>query len=333
MTRPLAPLSHERLRQLLDRFGALRAVVVGDLMLDRYLIGDVERISPEAPVPVVTVDEEQRRPGGAANVAANVAAIGAAVTTVGVIGDDAAAEELVAALAEFEIGSSALVTAPGRRTTTKTRIMARGQQVVRIDSEMTNPLADPARSAVADAALGALEQADLLLIEDYDKGVLDPELIGQLINRATERHLPVVVDPKARHFFDCRGATLFKPNRRELDQAFGRQLSAETGDLAEARARLGVENLLVTAGADGLILVSEDGTSQHAASIAREVYDVSGAGDTVAAWAGLALAAGATAAEAAWLANLAAGVEVGKQGTATVSPTEVLAAWQDTVGQ
>ena len=147
MTRPLAPLSHERLRQLLDRFGALRAVVVGDLMLDRYLIGDVERISPEAPVPVVTVDEEQRRPGGAANVAANVAAIGAAVTTVGVIGDDAAAEELVAALAEFEIGSSALVTAPGRRTTTKTRIMARGQQVVRIDSEMTNPLADPARSA------------------------------------------------------------------------------------------------------------------------------------------------------------------------------------------
>lgn len=332
MTRALEPLSHHRLDQLLNRMTGLSATVVGDLMLDRYLLGDVERISPEAPVPVVMVDEEIDRPGGAANVAANVAALGGTVSAVGVIGDDPAGGALVAGLAAFEVDTDGVLTAPGRPTTTKTRILARGQQVVRIDSETTNPLAAPVREALLQAALARTDSADVLLLEDYDKGVFDPEFLAALIGRATARGIPVVVDPKARHFFACAGATLFKPNRRELDHAFGHQLAAETTDLAQARTRLGVTHLLVTAGAEGLVLVSDDGTSRHAPSIAREVYDVSGAGDTVAAWAGLALAAGATAAEAAWLANLAAGVQVGKRGTQTVSPSEVRDAWQAAMG-
>ncbi|MEO8479743.1 MAG: PfkB family carbohydrate kinase [Gemmatimonadota bacterium] len=333
MTTPLLALTEARLTELLDRMTTVRTAIVGDLMLDRYLLGDVERISPEAPVPVVTVESEWDAPGGAANVAANVAALGSTVMLVGVIGDDDAGEILRQALIGHDIDCAAVIEALGRPTTTKTRILARGQQVVRIDREVTNPLPDRIRDALLAAAHRAIAAADVLLLEDYDKGALDDGVIGDLIRAATNRGIPIVADPKERHFFAFSGASVLKPNRRELDTAFKGQLGTEPRDLIDARARLNVDNLLLTVGAEGLLLVSEDGSVHHSPSIARTVYDVSGAGDTITSWIGVALAAGATTAEAAWLANLAAGVQVGKQGTATVSRNELLDAWDDLAGE
>lgn len=329
MTTPLLALTEARLTELLDRMTTVRTAIIGDLMLDRYLLGDVERISPEAPVPVVTVESEWDAPGGAANVAANVAALGATVLLAGVIGDDDAGETLRQALLGHDIDCTGVIEAPGRPTTTKTRILARGQQVVRIDREVTNPLPLRVREALLVAAHQAIADADVLLLEDYDKGVLDEGVIGDLIQAAIDQGVPVIADPKERHFFAFGGATVLKPNRRELEVAFKHQLGAEPRDLIEARNRLNVENLLLTVGADGLKLVSADDSVHHSPSIARSVYDVSGAGDTITSWLGVALAAGGTMAEAAWLANLAAGVQVGKQGTATVSRDELLDAWDD----
>jgi rfaE bifunctional protein kinase chain/domain len=333
MTTVITPLSRDRLVALLDQMAGRRAAVIGDVMLDRYLMGDVERISPEAPVPVVSVDEEHSTPGGAANVAANVAAMGAEALLVGVVGDDDAGAALLEAVASFEVATDGLVRVTGRPTTTKTRIIARGQQVVRLDREVDNPLAGRHRDAVVEAAHRAVAQADVLLLEDYDKGVLDPALISDLIAAARSRGIPVVADPKERHFFAFSGATVFKPNRRELGSALRTQIVGEDTELHAARNELQVDHLLLTLGADGMALVSKGEAIQRTPSITREVFDVSGAGDTVTAWIGIALAAGATVIEATWLANLAAGVEVGKRGTATVSPSEILEAWEAFAGE
>ncbi len=326
MSTTIPELTRERVAELLDRMQGLHAAVVGDVMLDRYLLGDVERISPEAPVPVVSVSDDWVTPGGAANVAANVAALGATVGLVGVVGDDDAAALLRETLASLAIATDGLQTVAGRPTTTKTRILARGQQVVRIDREVDNPLADRHRDAVRDAALAAIEDADVLLLEDYDKGVFDAGLIRELIDRASDLGLPVVADPRERHLGEFGRATVLKPNRLELSKALRSRLSGDGAELAEARVALGVEHLLTTLGPEGMALVGADGVVRRTPSIALEVFDVSGAGDTVTAWVGLALAAGASVEEAAWLANLAAGVEVGKQGAATVSPGELLEA-------
>ena len=302
-------------------------LVVGDVMLDRYLTGDADRVSPEAPVPVVTVEEERDVPGGAANVAANVAALGATAILLGVIGSDNEGAALVEELRGLGIATDRLLTVSGRPTTCKTRIVARGQQVVRIDREVTNPLAEPQRKSLLDGVAIALAEVDALVIEDYDKGTLDHDLAAALIGAARARGIPVVVDPKQRNFFAYAGATVFKPNRRELEQAFSAHFSGEDRDLETARTRLDVENLLLTLGADGMALVSPGAPLKRTPSIAHEVFDVSGAGDTVSAMIAAALAADASIDEAAWIANLAAGVEVGKRGTATVSPDELLIAW------
>ena len=328
MTTTIAELDRARVAELLEDMAELHAVVVGDVMLDRYLLGDVERISPEAPVPVVTVSEDWSAPGGAANVAANVAAIGATVTLVGAVGDDDAATILRESLLGYGIETSSLIAIPSRPTTTKTRLIARGQQVVRIDREVDNPLADRHRDALVEAAHRALEDADVLLLEDYDKGVLDADLIIDLIAAARDLDIPIVADPRERHFNRFGGATVLKPNRRELSHALRVRMSGDGNDLADARRQLGVDYLLVTLGPDGMALVGEDGLVRRTPGVALEVFDVSGAGDTVTAWVGLALAAEATIEEAAWLANLAAAVEVGKQGTATVSVGEFLEAFE-----
>lgn len=312
--------------QLLERMRKIRVAVVGDVMLDRYLIGDTERISPEAPVPVVTVADERVVPGGAANVAVNVAAIGATTHLAGAIGDDAAGVALREGLSSLDLSPAGLVTVPGRPTTTKTRIIARGQQVVRIDREVTNPLADRFRDGFLAAAHAVIADADVLLIEDYDKGAIDAAMAGELVAAGRRRGVPVVVDPKLRNFFAYSGATLFKPNRRELEAAFSTHFMGDDADLDEARQRLGTEHLLLTLGRDGMVLVSPGEPLRTTASLARDVFDVSGAGDTVAAWAATALAAAATIGEAVWMANVAAGIEVGKRGTATVSPHELLGA-------
>jgi rfaE bifunctional protein kinase chain/domain len=333
MTHP-PPLSRDRLLALIERMRSSRVVVVGDIMIDRYLYGDTERLSPEAPVPVVTVRERTARLGGAANVAANVASMGASCLLVGTVGDDGDGATIRQELVVSRLDGRHVVTVAGRPTTSKTRIIARSQQIVRIDDEVDALLDGADLERLIGSARDALADADALLLEDYNKGALAPALIADVLALARRRGIPVVVDPKYRQFFAYAGATVFKPNRRELESALGAAVDLQNRNaLPEVLARLKVDNLLVTLGADGMLLVTKDGGSLRIPSIAREVYDVSGAGDTVTAWLGTALAAGASLAEAAQLANYAAGVEVGKPGVATVSPEEVLAVHEERFDQ
>ena len=325
--REARPLVRSRIAELAAKFASLRVAVVGDLMLDRYLIGDIERISPEAPVPVVLVSSQRNALGGAANVAANVAAAGARCLLVGVVGNDPAGADLREALAAGGIDGSRVLSVHDRPTTTKTRVVARGQQVVRVDEEVEHDLTDESLKQVARLATEALEASDILLLEDYDKGTLAPTMIPVLVDKARSLRIPVVVDPKYRHFYSFAGATVFKPNRRELEAALGAPIDQAAADpYRTAWRRANAEHLLVTLGADGMALVGSKETV-HVPGNSRAVYDVSGAGDTVTAWVGLALAAGASMEEAAIMANLAAGIEVGKPGVATVSVEELLAAY------
>ena len=311
-----------------------RVVVVGDIMIDRYLVGETERLSPEAPVPVVTVHERHSALGGAANVAANVSAMGATCLLVGVVGDDTDGAAIRQNLAIARLEDRFVIPIAGRPTTSKTRIIARSQQIVRIDDEVDSLLEGPELDRMIKAAREALADADALLLEDYNKGALPPALIAAVMEIARRRGIPIVVDPKYRQFFEYAGATVFKPNRRELESALGAAVDLQDRNaLPEVLTRLKADNLLVTLGADGMLLVTKDGGAIRIPSIAREVYDVSGAGDTVTAWLGTALAAGASVREAAQLANYAAGVEVGKPGVATVSPEEVLAVHEERFDQ
>jgi D-glycero-beta-D-manno-heptose-7-phosphate kinase len=334
MRAPLAPLTRDRVLQLTQKMKESRVVVVGDIMLDRYLIGETERLSPEAPVPVVTVRERHAALGGAANVAANVAALGARSLLVGTVGDDADGVAIRQELAVARLEDRFVVTVAGRPTTSKTRIIARSQQIVRIDDEVETLLDGQDLERLIRAAREALADADALLLEDYNKGALAPALIAAVMEMARRRGIPIVVDPKFRQFFEYTGATVFKPNRRELESALGAAVDLQNGNaLPQVLARLKVDNLLVTLGAEGMVLVMKDGSTMHIPSIARDIYDVSGAGDTVTAWMGAALAAGASVRESAQLANYAAGVEVGKAGVATVSPEEVLAVYEERFDQ
>ncbi len=334
MSQPLQPLTRDRVLQLIKRMQASRVVVVGDIMIDRYLIGDTERLSPEAPVPVVTVQDRHAALGGAANVAANVAALGASCLLVGVVGDDADGAAIRQELAVARLEDRCVVTIAGRPTTSKTRIIARSQQIVRIDEEVETLLDGSDLARVVRVAREALADADALLLEDYNKGALAPDMIAAVMELARRRGIPVVVDPKFRQFFEYAGATVFKPNRRELESAMGAAVDLKDARaLPEVLARLKVDNLLVTLGSEGMLLVTKDGKSTRIPSIAREIFDVSGAGDTVTAWLGTALAAGASLREAAQLANYAAGVEVAKPGVATVSPEEVLAVHEERFDQ
>ena len=317
-------LSRERLTALLQAARGQRITVVGDAMLDTYLRGDVERISPEAPVPVVRVRERRHALGGAANVAQNVVALGAHCSLVAAIGADAGGRQLRDMLAEIEADAGSLVEV-ARPTTTKTRIVARSQQLVRVDEEEDADLEGDEVERLLQAVHDAVSQSDALVLEDYNKGVLVPRVIEQAIGWARERRIPVIVDPKYRNFFLYRGATVFKPNRRELEAALGAAVDLDHPEaLPQTLQRLGVEHLLLTLGERGMALLSANGHVQRVPTVAREVYDVVGAGDTVTAYLAVILAAGGSANEAAVIANYAAGVEVGKLGAATVTPEEVL---------
>lgn len=318
-------LSRARLGALLDAAQGKRIVVVGDAMLDVYLSGDVERISPEAPVPVVRVRERKYALGGAANVAQNVAAIGARCDLVAVVGADRGGEQLRAMLDAIGAHGEALVPV-SRCTTQKTRILARSQQLVRVDEEEDADLTGADVDALLARVRQAMEGAHAVVLEDYNKGVLVPQVITEVLRLAAERSLPVVVDPKYRNFFLYRGATIFKPNRRELEAALGASVDVDHPETLPATLqRLGVQHILLTLGERGMVLFSAHGEVARIPTVAREVYDVVGAGDTVSGYLAAMLAAGATPAEAATVANIAAGIEVGKLGAATVSPHEVLA--------
>jgi rfaE bifunctional protein kinase chain/domain len=322
-------LSRDRLQSLLTAAGSRRVAVVGDAMLDVYLRGDVERISPEAPVPVVRVRERRYALGGAGNVAQNVRAVGAHCDLVAAIGEDAGGTQLRSMLGDIQANLDALVVVD-RPTTTKTRIVARAQQVVRVDEEEDADLEGTEVARLLEAVVAAVDAADALVLEDYNKGVLVPRVIEVALASARKKGIPIVVDPKYRNFFLYRGATIFKPNRRELEAALGAEVDLEHPEaLPTTFARLGVDHLLLTLGERGMALISAGGEIKRVPTVAREVYDVVGAGDTVTAYLALVLAAGGTAPEAAVIANFAAGVEVGKLGAATVSPDEVLEAYDE----
>ena len=317
-------VSRERLVQLLDSARGKRIAVIGDAMLDVYLSGDVDRVSPEAPVPVVRVRERRHALGGAANVAQNVVAIGATCELVAAVGADAGADVLRALLDELGVGSNSLVTVD-RSTTQKTRIVARSQQLLRVDEEEDSDVAGTDMRKVLDAVRQAVSTADAVVLEDYNKGVLVTPVIRAAIDEGLARHLPIVVDPKFKNFFAYRGATVFKPNRRELEAALGAAVDVDHPDAVPATLqRLGVQHILLTLGDRGMALFSSDGEVARVPTVAREVYDVVGAGDTVTAYLASMLAAGASVLEAAIIANVAAGIEVSKLGAVSVTAAEVL---------
>lgn len=316
-------LKLDRLDSILDRARGVRVLVVGDVMLDVYLRGSASRISPEAPVPVVRVTAQDLALGGAANVATNVVALGAQASVVGCVGGDAQGRDLVHELGRLGIDAAGIL-ALDRPTTVKTRIMVRHQQVARYDRESDEELAGAEADRIIAAIRAGAAHADAVVLEDYNKGVLSAAIIRATIEAARSAGKPVIVDPKFRHFFEYSGATVFKPNLLELTAAMrGHAHPHDASWLEKTRDDLGVGNLLVTLGEDGMALLTSTGEHVTVPTVARSVYDVSGAGDTVTAVVAVALAAGADMTEAAILANFAAGIEVGKAGVATVNAEEL----------
>jgi D-beta-D-heptose 7-phosphate kinase/D-beta-D-heptose 1-phosphate adenosyltransferase len=321
-------VSERRLAELIRRFPGVRVLVVGDLMLDRFVWGQVERISPEAPVPVVHVTGEDERPGGAGNVVSNIAALGGRAAACGVVGDDAAGKRLAAALRALGAATEGVVVSRHARTTEKTRIIAHHQQVVRLDHEESPPLDGAGTQRVRDFVLGGCARCDVVVVSDYAKGVIGPELLAALAEAHGRAPFTWVVDPKRPNFAHYRRASLMKPNRAEAAEAAGIEIR-DRASLCAAGARLlerwETEAVLISRGEEGMALFRRGGVEEFP-TVAREVYDVTGAGDTVLAACALALGAGGTLEEAALLANHAAGVVVGKLGTATLSGAELRAA-------
>jgi D-glycero-beta-D-manno-heptose-7-phosphate kinase len=326
-TLQLPDIGLARARDLVDRFAGAHVLVVGDVMLDQFLVGRVDRISPEAPVPIVAFDHEENRIGGAGNAAHNIADLGGRVELAGLIGHDAAGDRLASALRANKVGVSGLVADEARRTTTKVRVVTtRNQQVARVDYETDTEAAGAAEAALIDRVSVLALSVGAIVVSDYLKGAITLNVMSRLVEVSRTRGIPLLVDPKIPHLAYYRGATLIKPNHHEAETATHRRI--RTADDARLAARAfrdvaGCDGVLLTRGEHGVWLL--DGTFDgHLPSTAREVADVTGAGDTVVATLALALAAGASSAEAASLANHAAGIVVGKFGPATVSPAELL---------
>lgn len=315
----------------LERFGVARVVVVGDVMLDHYVHGTATRLSPEAPIPVIAIERERFLPGGAANVARNIAALGGQAVLVGLVGEDDAARRLCELIGAQPAIDARLVVDPGRATTQKTRYVADRQQMLRADRETPVPAAGALAAGLLEAATAALERADVVVLSDYAKGVLSDAVLPAVVAEARRRGRAIIADPKSRDLGRYRGVSLLTPNRREIAAATGLSCDDDTGAAAAARRVVescGVDAVLVTRGEQGMTLVDGGAAPVHLPAEAREVFDVTGAGDTVAATLALALSAGAPLVEAARLANIAAGLVVGKIGTATASMAEVAAALQ-----
>jgi D-beta-D-heptose 7-phosphate kinase/D-beta-D-heptose 1-phosphate adenosyltransferase len=324
----MATLATDRaLGQFLSRFSRVRVLVVGDLMLDEFVWGKVSRISPEAPVPVVWVQSESTMPGGAANVANNIRALGGQVRAVGVVGQDRWGSVLLADLNERRIDTSGVVAAR-RPTTVKTRVIAHHQQVVRVDREVQEPLPAGVLERLIATVTEAVSQVDAVIVEDYGKGVITRPLLEAVIPLVRKHRKIITVDPKQEHFELYRRVSALTPNRAEAGEAVGRELETDR-DVERAGSeilrRLDCEGLLVTLGEDGMWLFEQGGRQTRISTVAQEVFDVAGAGDTVIGTFTLALASGATMAQAARIANYAAGIVVGKLGVATATPQELRA--------
>ncbi len=325
----MALLTKPRAREIIELMPARKIVVLGDVMLDEFVWGDVTRISPEAPVPVVDIRRESVHLGGAANVVANTVGLGAQACVIGVVGNDSAGERLRQRLeaASPLQSSNYLIVDDGRPSTTKTRIIAHSQLVVRADRELRTPVNGPVAEEIIAALKQALAEADAFVVSDYDKGVVTPTILQEILQLAYNR-MPVLIDPKIRNFPYYSPASLITPNHHEALRMTNLEADNDEGLHLAARMireRLGCDAVLITRGDRGIMLLEGDRDPVFVGTTAREVYDVTGAGDTVIAALATALSAGATMLEAATLANHAAGIVVGKVGTATVSADELLA--------
>jgi D-glycero-beta-D-manno-heptose-7-phosphate kinase len=330
--RPLPELDRTRAEEILKRARDRRVVVLGDVMLDEFIWGDVSRISPEAPVPVVNIKRESMHLGGAANVLANITALGAAGNVIGVVGKDTAAEKVRESLRQ-DGGAQTddlLIADDNRPTTIKTRIIAHNQMVVRADREHRGAVNGNIESQLVQAVKRAMTEAHALIISDYDKGVITPRILGEVLPAAYDK-MPVLIDPKMRNFDSYRPATLLTPNHHEalrvtnLEEDSDETLSSAARSI---RQRLGCDAVLITRGERGMMLLEGENVPVFVETAAREVFDVTGAGDTVIATLAVALAAGASMTEAAVLANHAAGIVVGKLGTATADSEEIIQSFQ-----
>ena len=311
---------------LIRRLAGRTVLVIGDLMVDHFLIGNVDRISPEAPVPVVRFQNEEFRLGGACNVANNISALGGRTVVVGVVGDDQEGRQLCRDLTSRGIGVAGIVTDAGRRTTRKARVVTtRNQQVARIDYESDQEVAQAVESAIVERLEALIPDADVVVISDYLKGAISRTVAAASIQAANRAKRPMLIDPKVPHIDYYRGATLITPNHHEAEAVAHLRIRTDA-DAREAarrfRERAGCENVLITRGEHGMYLHTPGGDTTLPAE-AREVSDVTGAGDTVIGTIALALAAGGSLPEAAKLANRAAGIVVGKFGPSTVSVAEI----------
>jgi rfaE bifunctional protein kinase chain/domain len=324
--------SPKALRQYLQRFPQASILVVGDLILDHYVMGRVSRISPEAPVPVVHVESESLRLGGAANVFHNILALGGKADLCGVIGSDESGRLLMQALGNTRSSRGGIVIDHDRPTTRKSRVIAHHQQIVRYDIEGRSELKVAQRKKLLRYVESRIREVSCVVVSDYAKGVVSPALMTEIVRLAALRNVPVIVDPKVEHFSYYKGVTVLTPNHLEAAQASGLHGdSDQTIDEAGAmiRQRLGCRSVLITRGEKGMSLYEGDGASWHLPTKARQVYDVTGAGDTVIGTLALALAAGAGIKTGAVMANYAAGIVVGMVGTATVSPKQLSEAFGD----
>ena len=319
-------LSGDRTQQLLTNLRGMEIAVVGDVMLDRYFWGSVHRVSPEAPVPVVDIDNESFHLGGAANVATNLIGLGATPLLCGVVGNDASGKLLRELAATSGLDASGIVIEHGRPTTVKTRVIGNNQQIVRLDRE-TRDIVNAGVITDVMSALRSRPHLHGIVLEDYDKGLLSPTLISTVIAFAAEQKIPVFVDPKRRHFFDFTACTLFKPNRSEASEALSMPLKTKDEVLTAGRLlleQLQCDTVLITLGSEGMMLFERNGDVSSVHTRAKNVADVSGAGDTVIATLCAMVASGASMREAAALANVAAGCVVAEPGIIAITADRLL---------
>jgi len=320
--------NYSRLKTIISNFKNAKVLVVGDLILDEFIWGDVSRISPEAPVPVVWVKNESFMPGGASNVANNLRSLGSEVYLAGIIGDDEHGAILKEQLDQKGVNTGGMIADPSRPTTLKTRVVAQHQQVVRIDKEKIGPFGDAIASKIIKYIDGIIDTVDAVIIEDYGKGVITPKLLQHIVPLARVRKKIISVDPKEEHFGYYKGINVITPNNHEAAKAVGFEIKDEPSLRKAGNALLaktGCRIALVTLGENGMAIFQKNKPMTRIATVAQEVFDVSGAGDTVIASYTLALASGANPIQAAHIANCAAGIVVGKVGIAVVTPEELAA--------
>lgn len=321
-------MTKKQLEHLFRSFENKHIAVIGDVMLDKYIFGKVERISPEAPVPVIDVSSQSYRLGGAANVATNLSSLGATAMLFGVIGDDDDGALLASQLSKELLSADFLVTEHTRPTTTKTRVIAQNHHIVRIDSETRKPVSSSTEQTILALLSEHLHTLDAIIFEDYNKGLLTPSLIKKVISLAKKHDIPITVDPKKDNFFEYKHATVFKPNLKEISDALGRRFANSDSDAALAcqmlQKKIKAQNIVLTRSEKGMTVFN--GKAEHIPSMALEVADVSGAGDTVIAALTVSLTAGLDITTAAKVANLAAGIVCGEVGAVAVNKHKLFSA-------